>query len=251
MATMLREENLIRLGFNQNEARVYLSLAKYGQSDAHQIIKDTKFHKNIVYDNLDKLINKGLVTYIIEGKKRIFSISSPDMLVEHVNENINKLNEKKNLAIGISNEIKANQRILPQKQEASILRGKDGIRAYHKEIIKNQKSYFIFGAPKQSVEIMGDHFWENFEVKRIDKKIKVSMIFNSSLEDFGKKHENKYTDIRIFDKDFEPLTQTDVHKDKVAIIVWSETPLLFLIEDKEVAKSYKQYFEKMWKIAKK
>ena len=74
MTTMITLQNLTKLGLNQNEAKVYLSLLKFGKSDAHQIIKDTKFHKSIVYDNLDKLINKGLVTYIIDGKKRIFSI---------------------------------------------------------------------------------------------------------------------------------------------------------------------------------
>lgn len=250
MTTMLNEENLIRLGFNQNEAKVYLSLTKFGKSDANQIIKDTKFHKNIVYDNLDKLINKGLVTYIIEGKKRVFSISSPDMLIEHVNENIKKLNENKELAINISREIKAKKKVIPRKQEASISKGVNGIRAYHKGIIEAKKAYYVFGAPKQSVEIMGEHFWENFEVKRIDKKISVSMIFNPALKNFGKTLKNKYTKIRVFDKDFEPLTQTDVHDDKVAIIVWSQIPILFLIEDKEVAKSYKRYFENMWKQAK-
>lgn len=250
MTTMITDENLIKLGFNQNEAKVYLSLVKFGKSDANQIIKDTKFHKNIVYDNLEKLINKGLVTYIIEGKKRIFSISSPDMLVEHVEDNINRLNEMKRLAAEVADEIRAKQKILPVKQEASILRGKEGIRAYHKEIIEKQKSYLIFGAPKESVDIMSGVFWENFQTKRIDDKIKVNMIFNSSLKNFGEKLKNKYTNIRYFDKDFEPLTQTDVHEDKVAIIVWTETPLLFLIENEEVAKSYKEYFERMWKQAK-
>ena len=83
------------------------------------------------------------------------------------------------------------------------------------------------------------------------QKIKVNILFNHSLKDFGEKIKNKLTEIRYFDKDFEPLTQTDIHEDKVAIIVWTETPILFLIEDKEVANSYKKYFEKMWKQSKK
>jgi len=147
-------------------------------------------------------------------------------------------------------EIKAKQRVLPLKQEASILRGKEGIRAYHKNIIEKQKSYFIFGASKESVDIMGEVFLENFQIKRTDKNIKVKMIFSPSLKNFGEKLKNKCTEIKYFNKDFEPLTQTDVHEDKIAIIVWTDTPMLFLIEDKEIANSYKNYFEKMWNEAK-
>lgn len=77
------------------------------------------------------------------------------------------------------------------------------------------------------------------------------MIFNPSLKKFGEKLKNKYTKIKYFDKDFGPLTQTDVHEDKVAIIVWTDTPILFLIEGIEITKSYKKYFERMWKQAKK
>ncbi len=248
---MLKQENLIKLGLNKNEAKVYLSLIKFGESDANQIIKDTKFHKNIVYDNLDKLINKGLITYISDGKKRIFSISSSEMLVEHIDDGLTKLNEKREIAVEIAKEIKKRKRIIPQKQEAAIFRGKEGIRAYHKWTIKNNKPYSIFGAPKQSLEIMDEHFWKNFTAKRIEKKINVNMVFNPSLRSFSENLKNKYTQIKFFNRNFEPLTQTDVHEDKVAIIVWSETPLLFLIEDKEVAKSYKAYFNEMWSQGKK
>ena len=154
------------------------------------------------------------------------------------------------IAAELSKEIEKRIKIVPHKQEAYIYRGQKGIRAYHNEIIKEDKAYFIFGAPKQSVDIMGEHFWENFQAKRIEKKIKVNMIFNPSLKDFGEKLRNKYTEIKYFDKDFEPLTQTDVHENKIAIIVWTETPTLFLIEDKEVASSYKKYFYNMWEKAK-
>ena len=50
MTTTMDKEDLIKLGFNRNEAIVYLSLVRFGQADANLLIKDTKFHKNIVYN---------------------------------------------------------------------------------------------------------------------------------------------------------------------------------------------------------
>lgn len=81
MTTLLSIPQLIELGFNQNEAKVYLSIIKFNESDANRIIKDTKFHKNIVYDNLEKLINKGLITYIQKDKKRIYKLEHSQNLI--------------------------------------------------------------------------------------------------------------------------------------------------------------------------
>ena len=39
--------------------------------------------------------------------------------------------------------------------------------------------------------------------------------------------------------------------DKVATLVWQEIPTAFVIESKQVAYSYKKFFEDMWKLAKK
>ncbi len=45
--TTMEIEDLIRIGFNKNEAKVYLSLIKFGKADANRIIKDTYlFSKN-------------------------------------------------------------------------------------------------------------------------------------------------------------------------------------------------------------
>jgi len=74
--TTMNYEEFIDLGFNRNEAKVYLALARYGHATANEIIKATKFHKNIVYDNLEKLIDKGLVSYITEIRRKGIQTSS-------------------------------------------------------------------------------------------------------------------------------------------------------------------------------
>ena len=242
-------EELIKLGFNKNEAKVYLSLVKFGKADANQLIKDTKFHKNIVYDNLEKLIDKGLVTFIIEEGRKVFQAAPPDMIIQLFEDQEKELAARKKLAETIAEDIRKAVKKVPFKQTAVIYRGIKGIKAYHAEVLHSGKNYTLFGAPKQSIDIMGEHFWKNFELKRIENKIHVKMIFNPSLRNFGESLKNQHTVIRYFERDFEPLTQTDVHEDKVAIIVWSDPPVIFLIQDKLVANSYGEFFERMWKQA--
>jgi sugar-specific transcriptional regulator TrmB len=247
--TTMNTKELMELGFNKNEAKVYLSLIKFKNADAHRIIQDTKFHKNIVYDNLDKLIDKGLITFIVEGNKKIFHIASPEILVDIFEEKIKETEKTKEKAKKISNEIKKIAKQSLEKQEATIYRGKQGIRAFYKETLEGT-DYVVFGAPQDSIEVMGKTFWKNYDIKRMERKVKARMIFNPSIKNYGKTIVNKLTLVKYFDKDFEPLTETNIQGDKVGIIVWTEEPILFLIKDKNVANSYLKFFEDMWKVAK-
>lgn len=247
--TTMKQEDLMSLGFNKNEAKVYLSLLKFGKADAHKLIQDTKFHKNIVYDNLEKLIDKGLVSFIVEDGRKVFQISSPHMLIEFFEEKEKKILKEKEKAKNLAKEISKIAKTIKHKQEATILRGIKGIKAFYNDSLYGS-DYVVFGAPKESLNIMGETFWKNLNLKRKEKKIKVRMIFNPSIKDYGNKIKDKFTDIRYFKQDFEPLTETHVQDDKVGILIWTEEPILFLIKDKLIAKDYLKFFEDMWKKAK-
>ena len=243
------QNQLISFGMNKNEAGVYLSLLKSGNSSAGELIKITGFHRNIVYDNLDKLIDKGLVTFIIEGKKRVFQTTPAEMISDLLEKEQTKLDKKKKLSEEIKKEISKFQSINKVKQEASIFRGKEGIRFLLKDTLDVGEDYFVFGAPKSSLEIMGSPFWENYNLKRNSNKIHVKMVFNESLRAWSQVIKNPKTKVKFLKHNFEPLSETIIYGDKVAIFVWSEKPIATLIKDKNLAQSYKQYFNLLWKQA--
>ena len=49
---------------------------------------------------------------------------------------------------------------------------------------------------------------------------------------------------------YDTPASTWIYGDKVAIVVWSEPIIATLIRSKEVSKSYKQFFEFLWKNSK-
>ena len=241
---------LIKLGFNKNEAIVYDSLAKFGKADAGRIIADTKFHKNIVYDNLEKLIEKGIVTFVIEDKVKVFQIANSQMLIELFNEQAKEVEEKKKIALKLSKDIDKKIKEIPFKQEATIYRGVKGIKSFYYSGVENNQDTLAFGAPQESIDIMGEVFWRNLQVRRLEKKIHAKLIFNPSIRAYGETIKNKITEVRYFERDFEPMSETHIQGDEVGIIVWTKEPILFLIKDKLVAESYRKFFEKMWKLSK-
>lgn len=244
-------KDLIEIGFAKNEALVYVTLARYKESNANQIIKETKLHKKIVYENLEKLIDKGLISFIIEGKIRVYKLNSPESLEQLYEEKIKGAKEEKRKAEELSKELSKISSKIKTKQDAKIYRGKKGIQTFYNELLKIKKDYVVFGAPEHSLSSMGETFWLNLNAKLKERKIKGKLIFNPSIKYYGEKIKSKLLEIKYFERDFEPLTETNIQGDRVAIIVWTDEPILFLIEDKNVAGSYIKFFEKLWKQAKK
>ena len=60
------EKELLDLGFNKNEIKVYLALLKLGVSSVSEISKTSNVDRTLIYGILDKLIEKGLVGSIVK-----------------------------------------------------------------------------------------------------------------------------------------------------------------------------------------
>lgn len=246
---MIKTYEIEEIGLNKNESFVFVSLIKLGEATAGDLIKKTGFHRNIVYDNLEKLLDKGLVIYIIKNGIRYYKLSSPEAIIELMKIKRGEFEKKEKLAKKLSLEIKREIYQSKLKSTAQLYQGKLGIREIMNDTLKVDKDYIVYGAPKSSVELMGETFWKNYTLKRKEKTLIVKMLFNEELRNFGNSLINNYTKIKYLPKQFDSLTETTVYGNKVAIMVWTEKPITVLIEDDNVAKAYKKYFEVLWKIA--
>ncbi|MCB0358987.1 MAG: hypothetical protein KDD44_05110 [Bdellovibrionales bacterium] len=75
-------QSLLALDFTDNDARVYLSLLELGPCAAGPLIKQTQFHRNVVYTSLDRLIARKLASArIVRGTKH-FAATDPQRLAE-------------------------------------------------------------------------------------------------------------------------------------------------------------------------
>ena len=58
-------------------------------------------------------------------------------------------------------------------------------------------------------------------------------------------------EIKFVSKEYQSPAATIIYGDKVAIFIEEEPITIILIESKKLAKSYKNYFNILWKVAKK
>ena len=109
------------------------------------------------------------------------------------------------------------------------------------------REYLAYGGPQKAHDLLGDYTWANFHKKRIKNRISAKLIFNDSLRWWGNElKKNKLTEVKYTKKEFEQLTETIIYGNKVAILVYTEKPYGFLIEDQLVSESYKKFFSILW-----
>ena len=73
-------EILEKIGLTRGESRAYLALLRIGKSSVGDIIKGGKISRSKIYDVLERLIDKGLVGSVTEGKIRKFNAVPPERL---------------------------------------------------------------------------------------------------------------------------------------------------------------------------
>lgn len=244
METQILEE----LGVSNAEAKIYLTLLELGSSKTGKIIDKTKLQSSTVYHLLGALIEKGLVSYIHKGKIKFFQAESPEIF-------LTKLEDKKNKFQEILPQLKQKEESLKNKLGAQIFEGFNGLNAVFEDIIQTMKkgdTYYFFSSPSENIKSkIWDNIFRSFHLKRSKKGINVKGLSTPANKQVLKDLFNdvKHTQIGFIDE-FAP-TGIIIYANKIVTWEWQEKPIAVVIESKTIARSYKDFFEKMWKIAKK
>ena len=73
---------LQKIGLTDGEAKVYLALTEIGSSTVGPIVKKANVAYSNVYDILNRLIEKGIVSFILRNKTKYFQAASPRNLMD-------------------------------------------------------------------------------------------------------------------------------------------------------------------------
>jgi len=239
------EQELIKIGLTKNESKVYVSLLELGSTSAGKIIKRTKLHRNLVYENLEKLIEKGLIAYILIKGIKHFELTNPSELNTFIQIQKQELLEKEKIVREIIPKIENKEKIL-QREEASIFRGIKSLRLILEEITKSKTEVLIFATGWGMKETMGTYY-EQWHLKLKKNKTKGKAL----LSEKSKIKEELPYELKYISEDFIIPSTILIYENKILNIIWKPELTGILIVNKDVADSYKNWFEALWKRAKK
>ena len=91
---MNTEKILEEIGLTKGEIKVYLALLKIGETTTGKIIEEAQISSGKIYEILEKLSSKGLVTHVVKEKTKHFSAVSPNRILDFLHERENILKQK-------------------------------------------------------------------------------------------------------------------------------------------------------------
>jgi predicted transcriptional regulator len=240
------EELLREIGLSQNEARVYEALLQIGEASVQNISLRSKVHRRNVYDSLNKLMEKGLVSEIFVKKEKNFKAINPTRLLTLLKEKEEKINK-------VLPEMQARYKSVEEKEEAHFYRGIEGFKNYLQDILKSGETAYFIGAKAFWLDPRLKHFLPTFQRKRKKLGIKFMHLFDYEI----KKQKPEILKLvgkpyKFLPKEYSSPTAVDIFGDYVVTFVGVrpgelyEEPLMFVMKSRKLADGYRKLFQFMW-----
>lgn len=236
------KKSLGEVGFDNKEIQVYLSLLKIGETTATKISQETKIERTLVYYIVEKLINRGLVSFKLKNNVKYYSASNPEEILEEIREK-----EKSFLRVLPFLE-QIRKQAYEEDVKVDIYKETAGLKAIMNDMFKQTREFLILGEQGQIQE----HYpiiYQQYLRKLKDNKVKEKVIIREDLR--GKIWKSKNSEFRYISKDLLSPTTTLIYDDRILITLWEKPMFNILITSKKVADSFRSYFNHFWKIAKK
>ena len=239
----MEKEILKGLGFTDIEVKVYWELLGLGASPAGRLAKTTGVYRKNLYDALERLMEKGLVTFVVENKRRAFQAKSPKNLLKYVEEKERALSERKKELEDAIPTMEERRLSAQEEIEAEIYRGNEGIKTILRECLEHREVLLI-GATGE-VEDRLPNFWPGYNKKRegLGCAWKLLLTYEARNRKITKSRHYFY---KVLPKTLSGPNVIYIYGDSVANVLWLEKPVAFVVRHRELAESYKRYFHYLW-----
>ncbi len=233
---------LTNLGLSKKEAQLYLAALEVGEAPASKIASRAKLNRVTAYEILDKLAQKGFVSFSTKQGTKHYAATDPDLIHNEFT--------RKNADF---------ERVLPQlhrihgKTKHPRIRYYEGIEAI-KTVYQDTltaKTEILNYADSKSLREFWPDYDQEYVQKRIDKKIYLRGI--APLDEYGEKvaGTDAYREIRLVEKGpFSFKNEINIYDNKVSIISFGKDELIaMVIESDAIAETQRAIFMMAWEFA--
>jgi sugar-specific transcriptional regulator TrmB len=234
--------DLEKLNYSSNESKIYLTLLNLGPSLAGKVSKEAQLDRSSTYNALNALIKRGVVSTLHENKRTIFVPENPTKILDYYKE-------KEEIAKQLIPALEKQFSFQKKESAVKLYQGYKGVKTVFQDILascdKGSTYYYMGGEGMfgQKMPYYAPMFVKLKEEKNITSK---------SLIREGRIIKEKTHNLRkTIPSEVVSPANISVYKDKVAIIIWDDTPKGIIIENADVSKTLESYFKFMWEHAKK
>src|SRR3989344_6412748 len=156
---------LENIGLSKAEVQVYSALLKLGSSSSGKIVAETSLRKSTVYECINRLGDKGLVSYVIKDSMKYFEAAQPEKLLDFMQEKKREINRQEKQLNSLIPKLKSEFDFLKPRAEAHVYLGVEGFKTMRRDSLRNANGeILLIGAISREDEVMpGFYKWWNKE----------------------------------------------------------------------------------------
>jgi sugar-specific transcriptional regulator TrmB len=243
---MINKQILLNLGLSNNESEVYYILLELKESLASEIAKRTEISRPHVYDSLNKLLQKGLINYVIKNGNRYFKLANPNKLLDYLKEQGTEIKEKEKEIKNVLPELTSLYSQIKERPIIETYEGGEGIKTILNDIINTKKEMLAFNTlGKELIKYIPEHYLKRYLKERQRHKIRSRQFYVEGADVYR----HPMVKYKKLPKSFQPVALF-VYGNNVVMFILIDLPTSIRIQSKDVAKLYKEQFELMWKNTK-
>lgn len=194
-----------------------------------------------------------MASFVIKNNVKHFQASDPKNLLRLLEEKSNQISIQKKEIEKIIPQIEERKKYKEETQEATVYEGFGGLKSVMNLILDSHKTgeeyqVFMLGESLNNIKLM--RFFRDYHKKRIEKGIKVRLMSQEGYRENVQKNW-KFKGMKIrFTKQKLPIG-TFIFKGHVMTLIYGEKPTAFVVKSRKNYEYYKEFFEELWKLAKK
>ena len=206
-------EELKEFGLTDNEIKIYLALLRLGNANPFEIAKKTGFIRSYVYDALERLLDKQIVSVVNKDNKKYYNAIEPKKLEELEQEKLEKIKK-------IIPELEKIKSSSNEEVKVELYMGSYIYKTLLKDIVSSLKSgeeVLIFGIKDEDLIKLDKYYYEyvNQYFSKLEKmKIKERVITSKETK---KLNDAKTTNYRFLPRKIIENIVFEVYVNKVAI----------------------------------
>lgn len=237
------QEIFRELGFSEREIKVYLNLLELGCSKVGPIATKARMQHSKVYQTLNKLIDKGLITFVVKSGIKHFQAQDPKLI-------LNRLKEREKEFSEILPELRLKQSLALDPQVATVYEGYKAIKSMFDLIFEemNKNScYYIFALKEEYSSPVALGFLKQLHLKVAEIGSDNRIILHQSVKKQYLQNSGEIKEIKVKFTSLRLPPGLIIINDKVINWNFGERPTAIEISSKQIVEQYKAFFLEVWK----
>ncbi len=244
---------LASLGFSDKESSIYLALIKLTSGTATELARSTRLNRTTVYDVLEVLMSRGLVSKFKKRSHTYFNALDPRQLISYLDreerEQSRKLIKQKQQVQALLPEFISLQNPLNSKPKVQFFEGEKGVREAYENTLTAKEPLRAYTNVAAMFECLPNFFPEYFQ-RRAKAKIGIRAVFvdNKKSRERAQHDREELRESRFLpnkSRTFSP--EIKIYDNKMVIASWQEK-MAVMIESKELAELQKTIFDTLWDL---